>query len=195
MAATNNNQNNVCRGEAFPSPIKSFPNIVIENASLLPQNNINYMGNKQILKNHKIAFLCSRKCPADIILKSYDWAIAQREKGVCVISGFHSKIEKDVLHYLLKGTQPIILALARGLKKRLAPELKDALDKNRLLIATPFDEKVTRVTRETANQRNHLMAELADEIFIAYALLCGNIEKLITDISHTGKTISSFKTG
>ena len=192
MAATNNNQNNVCRGEAFPSPIKSFPGIVMENASLLPQNNTIYMGNKQILENHKIAFLCSRKCPADIILKSYDWAIEHREKGVCVISGFHSKIEKDVLHYLLKGTQPIILALARGLKKRPEPELKDALDKNRLLIVTPFGEKVKRVTRETANQRNHLMAELADEIFVAYASPCGNIEKLITDISHTGKTISSF---
>ena len=157
--------------------------------------NLNYVGNKQLLENYKIAFLCSRKCPTDIILKSYDWAIEQREKGVCVISGFHSKIEKDVLHYLLKGTQPIILALARGLKKRLEPELKDAMDKNRLLIVTPFDEKVRRVTRETANQRNRFMAELADEIFVAYALPGGSIEKLITDISHTGKTISSFKTG
>ena len=85
------------------------------------------LGNTDILKLHKTAFLCSRKCPADIVLKSYDWAIEQREKGVCVISGFHSKIEKDVLHYLLKGSQPVILALARGLKKRLEHELKEAL--------------------------------------------------------------------
>jgi len=62
------------------------------------------------------------------------------------------------------------------------------------LIVTPFDEKVKRVTRETANQRNRLMAGLADEICVAYALPGGSIEKLITDISHTGKTISSFKT-
>ena len=160
----------------------------------MPQNNINYIGNKQILDHYKIAFLCSRKCPADIILKSYDWAIEQREKGVCVISGFHSKIEKDVLHYLLKGTQPIILALIRGLKKRFEPELKDALNEKRLLIVTPFDEKVKRVTRETANQRNRFMAELADEIFVAYALPGGNIEKLLTGILLTGKSISSFKT-
>jgi hypothetical protein len=85
--------------------------------------------------------------------------------------------------------------LARGLKKRLEPELKDALNKKRLLIVTPFDEKVRRVTRETANQRNRLMTELADEIFVAYALPGGNIEKLITDISFKGKTISSFKAG
>jgi hypothetical protein len=66
------------------------------------------LGSIDILKLHKTAFLCSRKCPADIVLKSYDWAIERREKGECVISGFHSKIEKDVLHYLLKGAQPII---------------------------------------------------------------------------------------
>ncbi|MCF6147463.1 MAG: DNA-binding protein [Candidatus Kuenenia sp.] len=145
------------------------------------------MGNKQILKNYKIAFLCSRKCPSDIILKTYDWAIEQREKGNCVISGFHSKIEKDVLHYLLKGTQSVILALARGLKKRLEPGLEEALNKNRLLLITPFGREVERVTTETANQRNRLMAELAGEIFVAYASQGGNIEKLIADISRTGK--------
>lgn len=156
---------------------------------------IAHLGNTDILKLPKTAFLCSRKVPAGVVLKCYDWAIAQREAGRCIISGFHSQIEKDVLHYLIKGSQPIIIALAGGLKKRLEPELKDAMDKNRLLIVTPFDEKVKRVTNETANQRNRFMAELADEIFVAYSLAGGNIEKLITDISPTGKTISSFKTG
>ena len=70
--------------------------------------NLNYVGNKQLLENYKIAFLCSRKCPADIILKSYDWAIEQREKRVCVISGFHSKIGKDVLRSLLKDYRDTI---------------------------------------------------------------------------------------
>ena len=69
---------------------------------------LKYVGNKQLLENYKIAFLCSRKCPADIILKSYDWAIEQREKDVCVISGFHSKIEKDVLRSLLKDYRDMI---------------------------------------------------------------------------------------
>ncbi|HQU31033.1 MAG: DNA-binding protein [Candidatus Brocadia carolinensis] len=155
----------------------------------------NYIGNKQILEQYKIAFLCSRKCPAEIILKSYDWAIEQREKGICVVSGFHSKIENDVLHYLLKGNQPIILALARGLKKRLEPALQEALNKNRLLLISPFGEHVKRATIETANQRNRLMAELADEIFVAYAAKGGNIERLLADISVTGKEISSFKIG
>ena len=125
--------------------------------------------NQELLKLHKTAFLCSRKCPADIVLKSYDWAIERRENGDCIISGFHSKIEKEVLHYLLKGSQPVILALARGLKKWLEPELKEALDNKRLLIITPFEEKVKRVTSETSARRNRLMTEIADEIFIVYA--------------------------
>jgi hypothetical protein len=70
-------------------------------------------GNTELLKLHKIAFLCSRKVPASVVLKCYDWAIDQREKGNCIISGFHSQLEKDVLPYLLKGKQPIIIALAR----------------------------------------------------------------------------------
>ncbi|MBI2469793.1 MAG: hypothetical protein HYV59_00915 [Planctomycetes bacterium] len=99
------------------------------------------------------------------------------------------------MYYLLKGNQPVILVLARGLKKRLEPELREALDKNRLLLISPSGEDVKRVTRETANRRNRLMAELADEIFVAYAANGGNIEKLLTDITVTGKSIPSFKAG
>jgi len=65
--------------------------------------NLSFLGNKEILNRHKVAFICSQKCPSNLILKSYDWAIEPRDKGVCVISGFHSKIETDFLDFLLKG--------------------------------------------------------------------------------------------
>jgi len=115
------------------------------------------------------------------VLKSYDWAIEQREKGNCIISGFHSKIERDVFHYLLKGNQPIILALARGLKKRETDKaILKALNDERLLIITPFDERVTRVTGITAQKRNEFIAKIADEIFIAHATKGGAIDLLIS---------------
>jgi hypothetical protein len=101
------------------------------------------LGNKNILKLHKTSFLCSRDIPASIVLKCYDWAVEERDKGTCVISGFHSRIEKDVFHYLLAGTQPVIMALARGIKKRIEPELKKEIDKGRLLIVTPFEKKLS----------------------------------------------------
>jgi len=140
-------------------------------------------GNTELLKLHKIAFLCSRKVPASVILKCYDWAIEQREKGNCIISGFHSQLEEDVLHYLLKGKQPIIIALARGLKERVEPELQKPLDEGRLLVITPFEKHIKRVTQETATIRNKMMLELADEIVIGYANPKGKLNVLINSIS------------
>ena len=37
-------------------------------------------GNNELLKLPKTVFLCSRKIPASVALKCYDWAIEQRER-------------------------------------------------------------------------------------------------------------------
>jgi len=140
------------------------------------------LGNIDLLKQPKTAFLCSRKVPASLVLKCYDWAIEQREKGNCVISGFHSQLEKDVLHYLLKGKQPIIIALARGLKEKLEAELQKPLDEGRLLIITPFEKTVKRVTEQTAARRNKMMIDLADSITVGFASAGGQLEELLQKV-------------
>ncbi|KJU87109.1 hypothetical protein MBAV_000698 [Candidatus Magnetobacterium bavaricum] len=105
-----------------------------------------------------------------------------------MISGFHSDIEKDVLYFLLKGNQPIILALARGFKD-IEPHLRRQIEKNRMLIITPFEETVKRVTAETAGLRNRLMLELADEIVVAYAGKGGSLDKLVSETMTSGKIV------
>ena len=55
-----------------------------------------YYGNKSLLQLPKTAFFCSRSIPAEEILRTYDWAREQRKQGTCIISGFHSIIEKDM---------------------------------------------------------------------------------------------------
>ena len=82
---------------------------------------------------------------------------------------FRSKLEKDVSHYLLKGNQPIIVVLARGLKQKIEPEFLDAIEKGRLLIITPFEEKIKRVTVTTVKLRNQMMIKIADNIVIGFA--------------------------
>jgi len=139
-----------------------------------------YFGNKDLLKQSKTAFLCSRSIPASAVLKCYDWAIAQREAGNCIISGFHSQLEKDVFHYLLKGNQPIIIALARGLKEKIEPELIKPLEQGRILIISTFEKSVKRVTEQTAEIRNKMMIELADSITIGYASEGGTLESILT---------------
>ena len=40
-----------------------------------------YIGNKELLKQHKAAFLASSTIPPDMVLKCYDWA-TERHEGV-----------------------------------------------------------------------------------------------------------------
>jgi hypothetical protein len=144
---------------------------------------IDHIGNQELLKLHITAFLCSRSIPASIVLRCYDWAIHQRESGICVISGFHSQIERDVFHYLEKGNQPIIIAMARGIPASLPITLKKSVESGRILIITPFDKNVTRVTNETASIRNKMMIELADKVVIGFADPNGKLNHILSEIN------------
>lgn len=126
------------------------------------------LGNNAIWELPRTAFLCSRKVPAAQVLKCYDWAIAMRNAGTCVMLGAHSQLEKDVLHYLLKGEQPIVIVLARGLKKKLEPELEPYVQRGRLLIVSPFEQRVQRVTQATAEVRNRFISAHAERIVFGH---------------------------
>ena len=93
-----------------------------------------YIGNQELLKLQKTAFLASSNIATETVLQVYDWATEMRSRGDCIISGFNSKLEQDVLHFLLKGDQPIILVLARRMYKVIPKELHEALIQKRLLI-------------------------------------------------------------
>ena len=54
------------------------------------------LGNIDILKQKKLAFFCSVKCPGHLILKTYDLAQRLKEASITVIGGFHSPIERDI---------------------------------------------------------------------------------------------------
>jgi len=146
---------------------------------------MNYLGNKDILKEHKTAFLCSRQCTAQVVLKSFDWARQQRGAGNCVICGNHSPIEKDVFEILLRGDQPLILVLARGMKARWEPEIENAINKNRLLVISPFPGSVKRITRDTAEERNEIILSLADETVVGYISQGGQLEELLSNKIYT----------
>lgn len=119
-----------------------------------------YLGNKELLKLPKTAFLASSTIPLDMVLRCYDWATAKHEG--CVVSGFSSKLEQDVLHFLIKDKRPVIMVLARQMYKRIPEELLPLLDDGRLLIISTTE--ATRQSRATALMRNRYICELAEEI-------------------------------
>jgi predicted Rossmann fold nucleotide-binding protein DprA/Smf involved in DNA uptake len=140
-----------------------------------------YFGKKDILNHYKKGFLSSRSCPAEIVLKSYEWAKQQRAAGNCVVCGNHSQIEKDVFEILLKGEQPLVLVLPRGLKKRWDSKWLENVEKGRLLIVSPFTKEETRITRETAIKKNETIISLSNQITIGYKSPNGQLDKLLAD--------------
>jgi hypothetical protein len=77
---------------------------------------------------------------------------------------------------------PALIMLARGMKEKVEPELKTAIDAGRLLMVTPFKDNVKRVLAETAEKRNRFMIELADEVVIGFASKGGMLESMIADV-------------
>ena len=124
-----------------------------------------------MLKRRKIGFLASRKISSSAILPTLDWAIEiSKQSDVAVVSGFHSRLEKDVLKFLLQGKCGIIVVLARGMYRKLPKIFDVAMKENRLLIISLEKETVTRVSERTAHKRNKYVEKLADELRQIYSL-------------------------
>lgn len=121
-----------------------------------------YLGNKELLNIPKMAFLASSTIHTDMVLKCYDWASQLAHSDQCVISGFSSHLEKDILHFLMKGTCPIILVLARQMYKEVPKELQPLLENGRLLIISTSN--ASRQSRVTAQGRNKYICDMADHI-------------------------------
>ena len=121
-----------------------------------------HLGNTELLNVPKTAFLASSTIPPEMVLKCYDWATQMAKEGRCIISGFSSHLEREVLHFLAKGKQPIILVIARQMYKQIPVELQLLLDANRLLIISVSN--ATRQSKVTAHTRNKYICEIADQI-------------------------------
>ena len=124
----------------------------------------------------KVAFLSSRRISADDVLKCYEWAEKIRDTGQCVISGFQSPLEKDVLKFLLRGKAPIILVLARSLWKTIPEELRAPVDLGRLLIVSPVS--ATRASAVTAAARNRWILANCSSLVLGSLDPDGNLAKL-----------------
>ncbi|MCC3156529.1 hypothetical protein LJ737_04725 [Hymenobacter sp. 15J16-1T3B] len=138
------------------------------------------LGNKALFKLPKTAFFCSRDYPPAIERLTFLWAMEQRYRGHCVLSGFHSRLEQAVLRYLLQGEwQPVIYALGRGIQPGTRFEYEADIAAGRLLFVTPFEPGVHVVTQDTADIRNLLIADLADQFFVPYLAPGGNLDRLL----------------
>jgi len=151
------------------------------------ETKVEYLGNKELLNLKKTAFLASNTISSETVLRVYDWATDMRNREECVISGFSSKLEQDVLHFLLKGTQPIILVLARRMYKVIPQGLQAALDQNRLLIISTSNS--ARQSKATALERNKYICDIADNIQFVGVTELSSLFVLKTEFNYKQKEV------
>ncbi len=154
------------------------------------QFEITFAGDLQLLARETTALFCSSQCPGAAILRTFDRMTHMRDAGEIVLGGFHSPMEQDCLHILLRGTQPIILVLARTLRNlRLAPELVPAFKAGRLLLLSPFCLQQKRVTAALAAKRNRFAAAIASKVLVASAAPGSQTAALLVDSRAAGKSV------
>lgn len=138
------------------------------------------------LLGHLVALFCSQETPGASILKALDQAAAWREEGRCVISGFHSPLERECLTTLLRGRQPVVMAMARVVDElRLDKAEREAYDSGRLTVLAPMTGG-KRTTMKSSQERNRLVAALANEAVFAYIRPGGSLAGLTEEIDSWG---------
>lgn len=123
------------------------------------------LGNTSLLERWKIGYFASGTIAALSVLPTLDWVseVAKREE-VAVVSGFHSKMEREVLDFLLRGKCGIICVLARSIYKSVPPKYREAYAAGRVLFVTPFNTSAVMTSRHLCRLRNEYVANISDEL-------------------------------
>lgn len=128
----------------------------------------------------RVAFLSSRRiAPADV-LRCCDWAAGMRGEGACVLGGFQSPLERDVLRFLLRGHVPVVMALARPLWKVVPENLRGPLDDGRLLVVAPLEASAgCRASETSAFARNRWILEHCTRLVVGALDPAGLLARLL----------------
>lgn len=139
---------------------------------------LSHIGNLELLERPKTAFLYSSKTTSRDILKSLDWATSV-PKDSCIISGFQTKQEKDVLQLLLKRHIPVIIVLARRMYKMLPAEMQSAIDSNKALIISLTH--LPRNSKQSALARNKYIISIADNVVFGALAPTSSLTNLVEE--------------
>jgi hypothetical protein len=137
--------------------------------------------------------ICSIQCPGSVIIQILDAARDLRDAGVAVIGGFHSPMEKECLEILLRGTQPVVLCPPRGIARLpIGPAGRRAIREKRMLVLSLFPETVRRASAQQAIRRNHLVAALAQALWVPHAAPSGKTWEIVQAARERNQPIYTF---
>lgn len=150
--------------------------------------NVEYLGNMELLEQEIVAFLAPSQVSPLAVLPTLDWATDIAQIGKVVVSGFSSRLEKEVWSVLARGTSPIVLVTVQHRYKRVPKELRSLLDCNRLLIISLG--LAHRLSRPLAAKRNAYVASLAAKLVFPSIDETSTLYLIYQSASTAGKTVT-----
>lgn len=144
------------------------------------------LGNISLLDLHKFGYFASGTIATMSVMPTLDWAseVAKRD-DVAIVSGFHSKLEREVLDFLLRGKCGIVCVLARSIYRNIPDKFQDAYDAGRVLFVSNNTSTSTMTSRRLCQARNEYVAEISDELVFSSL----TPESSLYPLSLTNKTI------
>ncbi|MFZ2655299.1 MAG: hypothetical protein WAX69_10275, partial [Victivallales bacterium] len=132
------------------------------------------IGNPALWNGEKLGVLCSRGDGAR-------QASPVRPEADVYFGGWHSPKEKEILEWLLKNGRRVIACPAWGIEDcAFAPGVRDALEKNRMLILEMRDVAGNLAAAEA---RNRFVIEHAGALFTPHVARGGMLERLLNELS------------
>lgn len=148
---------------------------------------IEYLGNKELLKQPLTAFLAPSQIAPESVLPSLDWATEMARSKHVVISGFSSRLESDVWDVLVRNGSPIVNVMVRKKFELIPMKYRPLLGNGQLLII--FLGLGVRLNRQNAPQRNAYVASLAQEVVFPSINPDSSLYPLFKELLSNHKTV------
>ena len=166
---------------------------------LAPDNDVflDVVGNTSLLSCSVTAIFCSSRCTGDAILRATKWIgdLAEDPNRV-IISGFHSAMEKGFLEILLDGKCRICLCPARSLARYRIPRIfNSAIESGRFAVVSSLAPVIRSNSATSSQQRNQLVADLAEQIVITHAAEGSRTEEFALSLLRNGRVVDCLDGG
>lgn len=153
-----------------------------------------WSGNLDILKLPSVGLLASRQANPACLLKAYALLDILAGLEVCVLGGWHSALEMEMLSRICRGDAKIAVLPAKGLADYEPPDrVRDALANGDALVLTHCGPHVARVTREAALRRNRLLVALSGGLFVPCAFDRSATAKLAAEAVAHGTPVATVE--
>jgi len=155
---------------------------------------LDVIGDASILGHRSVAVLCSRVCPATIVVEAQTAARSLAAAHVEEIGGFQSPLERRFMESAIRLGSLLVQVCGRDIRRlSVTPVQRQLIDDRHLSLVSGIRANDHWTTRERALRRNVLAVALADAVLVVYAQPGGGAEAAVHQAVSWGKTVLALE--